>query len=355
MWTQMVKRGDGVLRLPAQSFELGGVLSERADAFLAKHPNSEDALRRILTLKLATVREGEEPTRRRALRSEFTDEEWRLVSELADHPNRLLVTATPESGETYAEVAHEAIFRRWNKLRNWIAVEREFLAWRTGLEAARRAWEGTPKRFKREALLMGAALILAQSWLKRRSKDIPAVDRAFTLRSRRQKIDKRVRIGVVMFVIFLLLLVPVLSDVWVRMQYQTRQEMDYALRDRANIALEKLVATIEADEVKAEGKPGKATASALGQFSWYQLYRFEPERRWPRPTVRSHSFRACSGLRPAALTRSCSSTAVKRRSTYISRTRTSPLHRTTTRAGRKLSPRTSRDSAKRASTIVMDS
>jgi Novel STAND NTPase 1/TIR domain len=278
MWTQMVKRGDGVLRLPAQSFELGGVLSERADAFLAKHPNSEDALRRILTLKLATVREGEEPTRRRALRSEFTDEEWRLVSELADHPNRLLVTATPESGETYAEVAHEAIFRRWNKLRNWIAVEREFLAWRTGLEAARRAWEGTPKRFKREALLMGAALILAQSWLKRRSKDIPAVDRAFTLRSRRQKIDKRVRIGVVMFVIFLLLLVPVLSDVWVRMQYQTRQEMDYALRDRANIALEKLVATIEADEVKAEGKPGKATASALGQFSWYQLYRFEPEK-----------------------------------------------------------------------------
>jgi hypothetical protein len=25
MWTQMVKRGDGVLRLPAQSFELGGL------------------------------------------------------------------------------------------------------------------------------------------------------------------------------------------------------------------------------------------------------------------------------------------------------------------------------------------
>ena len=136
MWTQMVKRGDGVLRLPAQSFELGGVLVDRADAFLAAHPKSEDELRRIFTLKLATVREGEEPTRRRALRSEFTDEEWRLVCELADHPNRLLVTATPEGGETYAEVAHEAIFRRWDKLRNWIAAEREFLAWRTGLEAA---------------------------------------------------------------------------------------------------------------------------------------------------------------------------------------------------------------------------
>src|SRR5215510_329111 len=92
MWAQMVKRGDGVLRLPAQSFELGGVLVDRADKFLASHPNSQDALRRILTLKLANVREGEEPTRRRELRSEFADKQWRLVSELADHPNRLLVT-----------------------------------------------------------------------------------------------------------------------------------------------------------------------------------------------------------------------------------------------------------------------
>jgi hypothetical protein len=52
----------------------------------------------------------------------------RLVAELANHPNRLLVTATPETGETYAEVAHEAVFKRWEKLRDWIAAEREFLA-----------------------------------------------------------------------------------------------------------------------------------------------------------------------------------------------------------------------------------
>src|SRR5499433_318438 len=74
MWTQMVKRGDGVLRLPAESFELGGVLVDRANTFLANHAKYEDELRRIFTLKLATVREGEEPIRRRALRSEFTDE-----------------------------------------------------------------------------------------------------------------------------------------------------------------------------------------------------------------------------------------------------------------------------------------
>src|SRR5262249_19040771 len=50
MWTQMVERGDGVLRLSAQSFELGGVLVDRADSFLANHPKSHDELRRIFTL-----------------------------------------------------------------------------------------------------------------------------------------------------------------------------------------------------------------------------------------------------------------------------------------------------------------
>ena len=133
MWTQMVRRGDGMLRLPPAAMEIGGVLVERANAFLAHRPQSEDALRRLLTLRLATVREDGEPTRRRAARSEFTDDEWRLVSELADHPNRLLVTATHgEWREPYAEVAHEAIFRRWEKLRDWIAAERESLAWKPG-------------------------------------------------------------------------------------------------------------------------------------------------------------------------------------------------------------------------------
>src|SRR5215216_3013116 len=193
MWKHMIERGDGVLRLPAQSFELGNVLVDRADTFIADHPKSLDELRRIFTLKLATVREGEEPTRRRAFRSEFTDEERRLVTELADHPNRLLVTATPEGAETYVEVAHEAIFRRWDKLRDWIAAEREFLAWKTGLEAARRAWQGTPDRSKDDALLMGVALAQAQSWLGKRREDLPVVDRNFIDQSTKRESKTRAR------------------------------------------------------------------------------------------------------------------------------------------------------------------
>ena len=194
MWTQMVKGGDGVLRLPAASFELGGVLVDRADKFLATHPDAEDALRRVLTLRLADVHEEGEPTRRLGMRSEFSDEEWRLVSELADHPNRLLVTVTPESGETYAEVAHEAIFRRWDKLRDWIAAEREFLAWRSGLEAARRAWQTIPARSKDDALLMGHGLTQASNWLAKRAKDISPADREFVVLSRKVAQRRKLRV-----------------------------------------------------------------------------------------------------------------------------------------------------------------
>jgi formylglycine-generating enzyme required for sulfatase activity len=225
MWTQMAKRGDGVLRLPAQSFELGGVLVDRADTFLAGHPKSQDELRRIFTLKLATVREGEEPTRRRAARSEFTDEEWRLVSELADHPNRLLVTATPEGGETYAEVAHEAIFRRWDRLRNWIAAEREFLAWRTGLEAARRAWQATLDSLKNEdALLMGAALTQAQSWLAKRRDDLPVIDRDFIDQSSRHERRARSRARRVQALVYVLLVGSIAGLIgWINQSYLREQ------------------------------------------------------------------------------------------------------------------------------------
>ena len=66
MWTEMVRRGDGVLRLPAGAFELGGVLAERATAFLARNPNSEGALRRVLRFGSRPC--GRKGTRRDAVR-----------------------------------------------------------------------------------------------------------------------------------------------------------------------------------------------------------------------------------------------------------------------------------------------
>ena len=114
------------------------------------------------------------------------------------------MTATPESGGICAEVAHEAIFRRWDRLKEWIAAEREFLAWRSGLEAARRTWQATPGKSKYDALLMGAALTQAQSWFAQRAEDLPKVDREFialSIERERRRLARARRVQVLIYVL----------------------------------------------------------------------------------------------------------------------------------------------------------
>ena len=181
MWTEMVRRGDGVLRQPA--FELAKVLADRANKFLRDNPAAEAATRQIFIFKLSTAREKGAPTLRRARYSEFDRDEWQVVSELADDPYRLLIIATPDAEEPYAEVAHEAIFRHWEKLRKWMEEDNEFLIWRAQLESDRRQWTNQPERTRGEALLMGLALSKAKRWSTSRADDIPKPDQEFIERS----------------------------------------------------------------------------------------------------------------------------------------------------------------------------
>ncbi|HMN70867.1 MAG TPA: toll/interleukin-1 receptor domain-containing protein [Rhodoblastus sp.] len=181
MWSDMVKRGDGVMRLRADAIELGRVLAQRADAFFETHRAAEKNIERIFTLKLASVREDGEPVRRRALRTEFSETDWRLVSELADAPNRLIVTAQREGRETWAEVAHEAIFKRWSRLRDWIGARQSFLVWKTGIEGKRREWTAADE--SDDLLLRGAPLVQAQAWLAAQAEDLDQAERDFIARS----------------------------------------------------------------------------------------------------------------------------------------------------------------------------
>jgi hypothetical protein len=85
------------------------------------------------------------------------------------------------------------VFRRWEKLREWIAAEREFLVWRNGLDTARRSWQATPDGSKNDALLMGIALAQGSQWLKNCPEDIPELDRKFIMLSRRAMRWRRLR------------------------------------------------------------------------------------------------------------------------------------------------------------------
>jgi hypothetical protein len=125
------------------------------------------------------------------------------------------------------EVAHEAIFKRWTKLRDWIAAKREFLAWRTGLEAARRTWQKTPEESKADALLMGAALTQAQSWLAKHGDELLPADRDFIAQSTRRENKARARARRVQALVYALLVGIIAGLVgWINQSY-LKEEMNW--------------------------------------------------------------------------------------------------------------------------------
>ena len=76
-----------------------------------------------------------------------------------------LLSSRQEGDERVLEVAHEAIFRSWARLREWLEEDREFLLWRRRLDNACREWQ----RAGRDpgSLLQGPALAEARGWLER--------------------------------------------------------------------------------------------------------------------------------------------------------------------------------------------
>jgi TPR repeat protein len=182
MWASMVKRGDASLRLPAQAIDVGGVLASRAEEFLKEHPDDESSLRRLLTLKLASVPPEGEPVRRQTTDEECTEAEWALARRLAEHPWRLVVIGERAADRRIiAEVAHEAMLRSWPRLAHWLRDERYFLIFKGDLERAERRWREMSG--ENSALLTGLDLTRAEGWLPKRSGDLSREVVAFAQQS----------------------------------------------------------------------------------------------------------------------------------------------------------------------------
>jgi WD40 repeat protein len=79
--------------------------------------------------------------------------------------NARLLTADEDrenGGEIIIEVTHEAIFRTWARLVNWLDENQNYLTWRKRLNAALKEWERRKK--DESALLRGLALAEALAW-----------------------------------------------------------------------------------------------------------------------------------------------------------------------------------------------
>ncbi len=141
-------RQEGRLTLAAY-LDSGGVLgalARRADELYEQlEPEGQQAASRLF-LRLVTISEGGEATRRRVRMAEVLTagredgDTLRAVMERFGRHRLLTFDHDPQTREPTVEVAHEALIQQWGRLRQWLDDSREdLLAWRR-LEASTTEW-----------------------------------------------------------------------------------------------------------------------------------------------------------------------------------------------------------------------
>jgi ABC-type oligopeptide transport system ATPase subunit len=159
-----------------------GALAQHAEAVfdeLTKNRGDDrvvNAFKHLFT-RLVTLGDGQEDTRRVVGRDELGDESWSLAQTLANETNRLIVTnALAPSSET-AEVAHEALIRRWPALVAWINQDRAFQSWLRQIKPNVDRW--TVDHRDEGPLLRGGMLAQAEEWLANRRTDFNLREQSF--------------------------------------------------------------------------------------------------------------------------------------------------------------------------------
>jgi serine/threonine protein kinase/tetratricopeptide (TPR) repeat protein len=143
------KRSGNMLTL--KSFqEMGGVrgaLAGRAEAAYSGLNEAEKDAARQLMLRLTTLGEGREDTRRRvyqkeldALREEVGKDAYDVALAAFTHARLLTFDRDPGGFENTLEVAHEALLRNWQKLQEWLQASRADLRLQRQLSGTVQAW-----------------------------------------------------------------------------------------------------------------------------------------------------------------------------------------------------------------------
>jgi TIR domain len=132
---------DAYLRLG----RVAGAIAHRAeDVFERSLNDAERQAAHRLLIRMVRPGEGVEDTRQRAAMPGANPVAEATIRKLADA--RLVVTERDAaSGRETVEVAHEALIRGWQRLREWIDADREFLRTRERIAAQARLWEDEGK------------------------------------------------------------------------------------------------------------------------------------------------------------------------------------------------------------------
>lgn len=146
--TELFERREGRLITLKAYQEIGGTsgaLAKRAEELYSRFTLKEQQATRQLFLRLVTLGEGTEDTRRRVVQRELfgIDEHSNALREVIDLFGRyrlLTFDHDPLTRNATVEVAHEALIRQWERLRGWLDENREGLRLHRRLTSASEDW-----------------------------------------------------------------------------------------------------------------------------------------------------------------------------------------------------------------------
>jgi hypothetical protein len=256
----------------AEVSPLENSVRKRADEVLAAAkptPDELDALREAFIPAMVRVNEAGSMCAARRGWGELPATAQPLLERLADA--RLLVIRQ-ENNEKIVEVVHEALLRKWPRLRQWLDQEREFLIGKAQLERSLADWEKADAAQKTTALLQGLPLIRARQWLTDHPRALSSAEQSYIRASqayaeaeerRRTRLRRTVTWGAVASAVVLAALAAVAGWQWREAQAAERRAL--AQRDLAQAALLAVnsQSALAADDLRqAVGYALKAVATA---------------------------------------------------------------------------------------------
>jgi WD40 repeat protein len=191
--TELYERREGTVLTRRAYRAIGGApaaLAGRAEELFASLAEPAREATRQLFLRLVTLGEGTEDTRRRVsvaeLRSIEVDQDaMREATDAFGLARLLSFDRDPRTGSATVEVAHEALLREWGRLRAWIDTARDSVRTHRTLAAAAAEWADSDR--DASFLLRGGRLAQFESWSDESGLALSELERHFL----RASIDAR--------------------------------------------------------------------------------------------------------------------------------------------------------------------
>ncbi|MGK7956908.1 MAG: pentapeptide repeat-containing protein [Crocosphaera sp.] len=186
---------------------IAGSLNKRAKDVYESLTVAQQLTAKHIFLNLTQLGEGTEDTRRRFLKTDLVTENHdqasidAMVQLLADE--KLIVTDRTQQGDEVIDVAHEALIRHWELLRQWLDESRQQLREQRKIEGLAQEWRA--QGYKNEYLLQGRRLKECRQ--KQQSLTLSTLALEFLEKSAKHQLRSRVQ------AVGLFLIIPLIGTI----------------------------------------------------------------------------------------------------------------------------------------------